>query len=411
MTEDPAGGTPGNVANKPSMAALNGLRIIDVATLFAAPFAAMLLGDYGADVIKVEHPNGDPARAFGARHDGVPLWWKVGSRNKRCVTLSLSTREGQQIFRRLAATADVVVENFRPGTLERWGLDYPTLSAENPRLILVRVTAFGQSGPYARRPGFGTLAEAMSGLAAMTGEADGPPMLPSFPLGDAIAGLTAAVAVLTAVQAREKTGRGQVVDLAIVDALVSILGGHIATFDKIGVAPRRHGNRSANNAPRNVYRTRDGDWVAVSATATSVAERVIRLVGRSDLATQPWFENGSGRAAHADELDKAVGGWISGRSTAEVIDEFTKAQAAVAPVYEIPQMLADPQIEARGTVIDVPDSELGSLRMPNVAFGMSETPGVIRWAGPPLGRDSTEILSWLGLTSSEILRLREGKVI
>ncbi|WP_079430596.1 CaiB/BaiF CoA transferase family protein [Streptomyces katrae] len=390
---------------------LAGLKVIDTATLFAGPYAATLLGDYGADVVKVEHPDGDPARRYGAQADGVPVWWKVVARNKRSVTLDLHTEEGQRIFRRLAAGADLVVENFRPGTLERWGLDYAALSADNPRLVLLRMTGFGQNGPYAHRPGFGTVGEAMSGLAHLTGTPDGPPTLPSFPLADAVAGLTAAFAALTALRARELTGRGQVVDLSIVESMLGVLAGPLATYDLTGVMPTRQGNRSPNNAPRNVYRTKDGHWVAVAATTVSIAERVVRLVGRPELAEEPWFGTGSGRARHAGELDAAVGGWIAERTRDEVVDAFEQAQAAIGAVYDFADVLQDPHLAARGSVISVPDPELDTIRMPGPAFRLSDTPGSVRSAGPRLGEHTAEILGELGIGHAELTALAEREVV
>jgi crotonobetainyl-CoA:carnitine CoA-transferase CaiB-like acyl-CoA transferase/citrate lyase beta subunit len=378
--------------------ALDGLRVVDAATLFAGPHAAALLGDFGAEVIKIEHPDGDPVRRYGVHRDGVPLWWKVIARNKKSLTLYLGDEYGQRVFRRLAATADVVIENFRPGTMERWGLDYATLAADNPGLILVRVTGFGQDGPAAHRPGFGTLAEAMSGLAAMFGEPDGPPMLPSFPLGDAITGLTAAYATLAALRAREQTGRGQVIDIALTEAMLSLMGGHLTTYDQTGEPPRRSGNRSPNNAPRNVYRTRDGAWVAVSSGAQSIAERIMRLVGREDMLDAEWFATGHGRLAHVDEIDSAVGGWIGARTRAEVLAEFERVEAAIAPVYEIPDVFQDPQYAARGAIVAVNDPELGPVRMPNVPFRLTDTPGEVRHAGPRLGEHTDQILAELGVT-------------
>ncbi|MBO0878264.1 MAG: CoA transferase, partial [Pseudonocardia sp.] len=289
--------------------ALDGLRVLDVATLFAGPLAATMLADHGADVIKIEHPRGDPARTHGASRDGVGLWWKMLARNKKAITLYLGSPAGQELFRKMVADADVVIENFRPGTLERWGLGYDMLSEINPGLVLARVTGFGQTGPYASRPGFGTLAEAMSGFAAITGEPDGPPTLPPFGLADGIAALTTAFGVMTALRARERTGRGQVLDMAIIEPILTVLGGQVTTYDQLGELQARTGNRSANNAPRNTYRCADGSWVAVSTSAQSIAERVMRLVGRPDLVDEPWFATGGGRAEHADELDAAVSGW------------------------------------------------------------------------------------------------------
>ncbi|MFE2074282.1 CaiB/BaiF CoA transferase family protein [Streptomyces misionensis] len=398
---------PGDQATA-AVPALGGLRVLDLATLFAGPMAASLLGDFGAEVIKVEHPRRpDPSRGHGPAKDGVGLWWKVLGRNKRAITLDLSRPGGRAILLRLAATADVVIENFRPGTLERWGLGWDALSSANPRLVLARVTAFGQFGPYAHRPGFGTLAEAMSGFAALTGEPEAPPVLPPFGLADSIAGLTTAYGVLTALAARERTGAGQVVDMAIIEPILSVLGPHPTWYDQLGYVQERTGNRSANNAPRNTYRTADGTWVAVSTSAQSVAERVLRLVGRPELTERPWFATGTGRAAHADVLDEAVGTWIAARTRAEVLAAFEAAQAAVAPVQDVRDVLADPQYRALETVTTVPDPELGPLRLQNVLFRLSETPGAIRWAGRPHGADTDAVLTELGLTPDEIAALRE----
>jgi formyl-CoA transferase len=371
--------------------------VIDVSTLFAGPLAAMLLGDFGADVIKVEHPRGDPVRLHGYARDGVNLWWKVISRNKRGMALYLGDPEGQEIFRELAATADVLIENFRPGTLERWGLGYELLAERNPGLVLARVTGFGQLGPYASRPGFGTLAEAMSGFAHITGEADGPPTLPPFGLADGIAGLTGAFAVLAALRARGETGRGQVVDLAIIEPILTVLGPQPTVYDQLGVVQARQGNRSVNNAPRNTYLTQDGKWVAISTSAQSVAERVLRLVGRPDLIDQPWFASGATRAEHADELDEAVGAWIRRRTRSEVMQAFESAEAAVAPVYDVADVLEDPQYAALESIVTVPDEELGPVRMQNVLFRLSETPGTIHRAGPRLGEHTREIFAELGI--------------
>ncbi|MBM7170332.1 CoA transferase [Streptomyces sp. G44] len=403
MTEPQPPTTP-----PPTAPPLTGLRVLDLATLFAGPLAATMLGDFGAEVVKVEHPSRpDPSRGHGPSKDGVGLWWKLLGRNKRTMTLDLSTPGGRDTLLRLAATADVVVENFRPGTLERWDLGWDELCAANPRLVLARVTGFGQFGPYARRPGFGTLAEAMSGFAAITGDPDGPPTLPPFGLADSIAGLATAYAVLTALAARERTGRGQVVDMAIIEPILTVLGPQPLWYDQLGFVQPRTGNRSTNNAPRNTYRTADGRWVAVSTSAQSVAERVLRLVGRPELIAEPWFASGAERAAHADVLDEAVGGWIARHTRAEVIAAFEKAQAAVAPIQDVRDVMTDPQYAALGTLTTVEDPELGPLRMQNVLFRLSETPGAIGWAGRPHGADTDEVLIELGLTDREITTLRK----
>ncbi|MET8908734.1 CoA transferase [Micromonospora sp. NPDC004551] len=393
-------------------APLHGIKVVDLATLFAGPLAAAFLGDFGADVVKVEHPaKPDPSRGHGPAKDGVGLWWKVLGRNKRAVTLNLSQPEGADLLRRLLADADVLVENFRPGTLERWGLGPDELHAVNPRLVIARISGFGQIGPYAPRPGFGTLAEAMSGFAAATGEPDGPPTLPPFGLADSVTALAAAYAVMLALRGRDLTGRGQVVDLAIIEPIMAMLGPQITWYDQLGYVQPRLGNRSNNNAPRNTYRCADGRWVAVSTSAQSIAERVVRLVGRPELVDEPWFATGSGRAAHADELDAAVGAWVAKRDRDEVVAAFEAAQAAVAPVYDVRDILADPQYAALGTVVSVPDEELGEVRMQNVPFRMSDSPGEIRHAGRRHGQDTEAVLGALGLTADELAALRERGVI
>ncbi|MDN3296777.1 CoA transferase [Streptomyces ficellus] len=392
----------------PQAPPLQGLRVLDLATLFAGPLAATLLGDFGADVIKVEHPRRpDPSRGHGPAKDGVGLWWKLLGRNKRTITLDLSTPGGHDTLLRLAATADVVIENFRPGTLERWGLGWPELSAVNEQLVLARVTGFGQFGPYSHRPGFGTLAEAMSGFAAITGEPDGPPTLPPFGLADSIAALATAYAVMTALTARTTTGRGQVVDMAIIEPILAVLGPQPLWYDQLGYVQPRTGNRSRNNAPRNTYLTADGSWLAVSTSAQSVAERVMRLVGRPDLIEEPWFAEGTTRAEHADVLDEAVGAWIARHTRDEAMAAFEKAEAAIAPIYDIRDVMDDPQYRALGTITEVPDPELGPIRMQNVLFRLSETPGSIRWSGRPHGADTDAVLTELGFTPHEITALRD----
>ncbi|MFF0646699.1 CaiB/BaiF CoA transferase family protein [Streptomyces tendae] len=393
-------------------APLTGLRVLDLATLFAGPLAATMLGDFGAEVIKVEHPTRpDPSRGHGPSKDGIGLWWKLLGRNKHTITLDLSKPAGRATLLRLAATADVVVENFRPGTLEKWDLGWDELSAVNPRLVLTRVTGFGQFGPYARRPGFGTLAEAMSGFAAMTGEPDAPPTLPPFGLADSIAALATAYAVMTALAARERTGEGQVVDMAIIEPILTVLGPQPLWYDQLGHVQPRTGNRSQNNAPRNTYRTADGTWVAVSTSAQSVAERVMRLVGRPELIDEPWFATGADRARHTDVLDAAVGDWIARHTRADVLAAFEKAEAAIAPVQDVRDVMADPQYQALDTVTTVDDPELGPLRMQNVLFRLSATPGAIRWAGRPHGADTEEVLTGLGLTPADVKELREEGVV
>jgi len=382
--------------------------VLDLATVYAGPFAAALLGDFGAEVIKVEHPRGDPLRTHGAQKDGVGLWWKQLSRNKLCVTLNLSHAEGQELLIRLADGADVLVENFRPGVMERWGLGYDRLHERNPGLVMLRTTGFGQFGPYAGRPGFGTLAESLSGFAAMTGSPDGPPTLPPFGLADGIAGLAGAFAVMSALYNRDSgDGLGQVIDLAIIEPILMVLGAQATAYDALGVVPERTGNRSANNAPRNTYLTRDGLWVAVSTSADTVAARVMRLVRHAEVIDEPWFGNQAERAKRADLLDGIVGGWIGRRDLEDVMRQFEAAGAAVAPIYDIRQIVADPQYRALGTFMRLPDEDLGSVLVQNVIARLTATPGKVRWPGRRLGQDNEVVYGRMGVRSAELARLHD----
>ena len=388
------------------------LRVIDASTVLAGPLIGQIMADFGADVIKIEHPRtGDSLRGHGAQKDGHGLWWKMVARNKRCVALDLSRPEGAEVFLDLAAAADVAIENFRPGTLERWGLGWDVLSDRNPGLILCRVTGFGQTGPYAQRPAFGTLIEAMSGFAHMTGEADRPPTLPPFGLADSVAGISGVAAVMMAVHHRHATGHGQVVDLSILETLAAALGPHVVTWDQTGHIAQRSGNRSSNNAPRNTYLTADSCWVAVSSSADAVARRTMELVGRGDLVSEPWFATGSGRAEHADEIDAALAAWIGDRTLAQVMDAFAAAEVAVAPVYDVAQYASDPQVQAREAITAVDDPELGPLRMQNVLFGLSSSPGTICHTGRDLGADTDEVLKEVGLSAERIDDLRAKWVV
>ncbi|HEY6751379.1 MAG TPA: CoA transferase [Rubrobacteraceae bacterium] len=390
---------------------LEGVKVIDAATLFAGPLAATILGDFGAEVLKVEHPKGDPSRSHGYAKDGIGLWWKMLGRNKRAVTLSMSTTEGAEIFRKLVRDADVVIESFRPGTLERWGLSYEELSRENPGLVLARVTGFGQFGPYSNRPGFGTIAESMSGFAHVTGQPSGPPTLPPFGLADGIAALATACAVLMALRARDDAGKGQVVDLAIIEPIFTVLGPQPIAYDQLGVIQERTGNRSNNNAPRNTYQTKDGKWVAISTSAQNIAERVMRLVGRPEFIEEPWFQKGSQRAKHADELDEAVQRWISERTTEEVVEAFEEANAAITPIYNIEDIMQDPQYQALDSIITVNDPELGPIKMQNVLFRLSETPGEVKWSGPQLGEHNEEVYRELGIDKERLEKLKAEGVV
>lgn len=374
-------------------APLEGIRVIDVATLLAGPMVATLLGDMGATVTKVEHPRGDPLRWHGPRKDGQPLMWKVINRNKAGVTLNLSRQADADAFLTMARDTDVVVDNFRPGTLERWGVGWEALHEVNPRLILVRVTGFGQAGPYASRPGFGTLAEAMSGFAHVTGFPDGPPTLPPFGLADGICGLAGAWAATNALYWRDlRGGSGQLIDLALYEPLMSIVGIQPTIYDQLGIVQQRTGNRSVNNAPRNTYRTADERWVALSASADSVARRVLTLVGREDIVAQPWFADAAGRVEHLEEIDAAVAEWMAAHTADEVVEACERVGAAVMPVYTAADVVADPHVQARGTLRRMADPDLGELLMQDVIAKLSESPASVRATGPGLGEHNRDIL-------------------
>lgn len=388
--------------------------MLDCSTILAGPLTCQILGDYGAEVIKVEHPTRpDGMRGHGRDVDGHGLWWKEVGRNKRTVGLYLGDEEGAQVMRDLVATADVLVENFRPGTLERWGLGWEELSAINPGLVLLRVTGFGQDGPYANRPAFGTLVEAMSGFAFMTGQPDGPPTLPAFGLADSIAGITGASAVSMALYHRDaRGGSGQVIDMTLLEPIMTAVGPAPTVYDKTGEVQQRQGNTSSNNAPRNLYRTDDGHWVAISTSADVIAERVLRLVGHPEVIDEPWFASGAGRAAHTDLLDGWVSEWIGARSRQEVQEAFAEVGAAVAPVYSAEDLVADPQVRAREMLTRVADDDLGDVLQHNVLFRMSETPGGIRFTGRGHAADTDEVLTErLELTPERIEDLRARGIL
>jgi crotonobetainyl-CoA:carnitine CoA-transferase CaiB-like acyl-CoA transferase len=404
------------VSDTPSVTTgpLNGLRVLDISTVIAGPHLAMMLGDFGADVIKVEHPRkGDPLRGTGYQKDGVGLWWKMANRNKRCVTLNLNSERGAEVFKRLAESADVVVENFRTGTLERWGVGWETLHALNPKLVMVRVTGFGQTGPYRRRPGFGTVAEVFSGFANITGEADGPPTLPNFGLADGIAASYGTSAVMFALYHRDVGGGdGQFIDLSLYEPMFQILGPQALQYDQLGVVQTRMGNRSRNNAPRNTYQTRDGRWVAISTNSPAIVTRVLRLCGGEAAANDPRFATAQGRVEHMEEVDGLVADWIVARDLDEVLATFEEAEAAIGPAYDIEQIFSDPQYQARGDIVTVEDEDLGELRMANAFPYLSATPGTVRHAGPRMGQHNHEVyVDEFGLTVAELSELQNEGVV
>ena len=330
---------------------LEGVRVVDVATLGAGPWLATRLADFGADVIKVERPgSGDPLRQLGRFEGDIPLWWKADARNKRCITLDVKTDEGQVILKRLAAGADVLVENFRPGTLERLNLGYDVLSAENPGLIMVRVSGWGQDGPYRDRPGFGTLAEAFSGWAHLNGFPDQPPTLPPFALGDAVTALVGAFATMVALHHRDvgDAGGGQVIDLSIYESLFSLIGQQVILYDRIGFVPQRMGNTSDLAAPRDVYETKDGRYVTVVASTEATWKRVAEAIGRPDLIDDPRFVDNLSRVHNREQLDEIIRAWMAQRTQTVVLEIFERHGATLAPVYDVAQIFEGPALSGPG---------------------------------------------------------------
>ena len=387
------------MATSPPVQVLAGVRVLELASLYAAPLIGTNLADLGADVVKAEHPRGDDARRWGLAKNGVPLWWKSISRNKRLITLDLNEASDRGLASKLAEWADVLIENFRPGRMEQWGLGYEELAERNPRLIMVRVTGYGQTGPYRNRPGFGTLAEAFSGFAHMTGEQDGPPTLPPFGLADGVAGLVGTYATLAALYWRDAQGGGlgQVIDLSLYEPLFSILGPQVIEYEALGVVQNRAGNRSARTVPRNAYRTADDRWVALSGGTQQVVERIFMAIERPDMISDSRFSTVEGRKANADAVDRAVAEWIEKRPLSLVLETFQRLEAPIAPVMDVSQIVEDAHYRARRTIMDLEDVDIGTVTLPNVVPRLSRTPGTVRHLGrTPVGADSEEVLSMLG---------------
>ncbi|MCV7384378.1 CaiB/BaiF CoA transferase family protein [Mycolicibacter longobardus] len=384
---------------------LEGIRVLDLATLAAAPLVATYLGEFGADVIKVEQPgSGDPIRSWGHQRDGVGLMWKSVSRNKRSITCNLRVPEGQDLVRRLAAHADVVIVNTRPQTLRGWGLDYEALRAVNDRIVMLHITGYGLSGPKSERPGFGTLGEAMSGFANITGEADGPPTLPPFMLADGVASLNAVYAVMMALYHRDVHGApGQLIDVNLIDPLARLLEQTLLGYDQLGLVPARAGNRWDISAPRNTYRTADGRWLAMSGSSPALALRVFRAIGRADLVDDADFSDPQRRLARAAEVDRVVADWVAGRTLAEAMAVLEAEQVAAAAVYDITDLVADEQLAHREVFVKVGDAELGAMTVQAPVPRFSAATGRVEHLGPRLGEHNTDVYrELLDLTPSDI---------
>ncbi len=392
---------------------LGDLRVIEMGTLLAGPFCGQLLGDMGAEVIKVEPPNqGDPMRVWGRQKQGDPsLWWPVVARNKKAVTLDLRQAEGQEVLKELVAKTDFLLENFRPGTLEKWGLGWRELSAINPRLIMIRVSGFGQTGPYSSQAGFGAIGEAMGGLRYVVGDPSTPPSRMGISIGDSLAATFACVGALSALHYREKTGRGQVVDSAIYEAVLNMMESLITEYDKTGYVRERTGAILPNVAPSNVYPTSDG-LVLIAANQDTVFGRLCEAMGRPELARDTRYNSHQARGARQQELDDLVGDWTRTLTTREVLDLMSTHGVPAGLIYRAPDMLDDPHFAARDAIVTVDHPQFGKLRMQNVAPKLSETPGSVRSASPALGQHNDEVyLQLLGMAPERYAQLKHRKVI
>jgi len=389
--------------------ALDGVRVLDLSRLVAGNTLTQLLGDFGAEVVKVEPPAGDTLRAWQTR--GVATDWKLYARNKKSLCLDLHRPEARELLLKLLPSAAVFVESFRPGTLEAMGLAPDALLAANPKLVVVRVSGWGQGGPYRRRPGFGTLIEGLSGFASMNGFGDREPVLPPMYLADTIAGLNGAAAALIALRAVERGGRGQVIDLPLLDPLFAVLGPQAANYRLTGKVKARSGSRSTNSGPRNVYRCKDGNYVGLSASTQKMAERVLRSVGRGELIDDPRYRTNAERVKHAEELDAIIGAFVAQRTQAENVAFFEAAEVTIGPIYDIAQILEDPHVVERELLADYPDADMGAFPMHHVVPRLSETPGSIRSPAPRLGEHNEVLLSELGLKKEEIKKLKSKGII
>jgi len=393
---------------------LHGVKVLELGQAIAGPFATAFLAWFGAEVIKIEPPGtGDPLRNWRVVRDGTSLWWYAMARNKKCVTLNLRIAEGQRLVRELAKRVDVVVENFRPGTLEKWGLGYGELKKANPRLILARISGYGQSGPNANKPGFAAVAEAFGGLRYVTGEPDRPPVRPNLSVGDSVAGLHAALGILMALYRRDaKDGQGQEIDVALYECVLNLMESTISEYDGAGVIRQREGMRLTGIVPSGTYPCADGSYIVIGANGDSIFRRLMTAMGREDLGNDQRFLQNEGRSRHVDEIDEAISQWTRQRSAEDALRTLAVADVPAGPIYSAAEMLRDEHYRERGVFeqVELPTGE--PLKIPTVAPRLSDTPGGTRWIGPPLGAHNTEVYcDWLGLPASELKRLTDEGVI
>jgi len=399
---------------KRSAGPLAGVKVLELGQLIAGPFATAFLAWFGAEVIKVEPPvSGDPLRNWRVLHQGTSLWWYSMARNKKCITLNLRAPEGQRIARELAKYSDVVVENFRPKTLEKWGLGYDELKKVNPKLILARISGYGQTGPDAQKPGFAAVAEAFGGLRYVTGEPDRPPVRPNLSLGDSVAGLHAALGIVMALYHRDaKGGDGQTIDVALYETVLNLMEGTISEFDLAGVKREREGMRLTGIVPSGTYPCADGAYIVIGANGDSIFRRFMLAIGREDLASDPRVAQNEGRTVYADEIDAAISAWTRQRPAGEAIRLLEAAKVPTGPIYSAAEMVTDPHYKARGVYEETALPSGEHVKLPTIAPKMETTPGGLRWIGPPLGAHNTEVYrDLLGLPEAELARLAAAGVI
>lgn len=392
---------------------LEGVRVLELGQLIAGPFAGKFFADFGAEVVKIEPPDGgDPLRQWRKLHQGTSLWWYVQARNKKSVTVNLRLAEGQEVVRRLARDADVLIENFRPGTLEKWGLGYERLAAENPGLVMLRLSGFGQDGPMRDQAGFGSIGESMGGLRYVTGFPDRPPVRPNLSIGDAIASLHGVIGALMALHHRNVNGgKGQVVDVALYEAVFNMMESALPEYDMFGVVRERTGSNLTGIVPSNTYLSRDGQHIVIGANGDSIFKRLMNLIGRGDLAQDPGLADNAGRATRADELDRVIGEWTARHSAEDCIRMLNDAQVPNGKIYSIADIVRDPQYLARAMIREVALPDGGRLRIPGVVPKLADTPGDIEWVGPRLGEHTAEVLGRVGYSPEDLAGLRSRGVI
>jgi len=392
---------------------LQGLKVIEIGTLIAAPFAARLMAEFGAEVIKVEAPGeGDPIRKWRKLHKDTSLWWYLQSRNKKSISLNLKAPEGIQIARQLCAGADVLIENMKPGALEKLGLGWDVLHALNPKLTMVRISGYGQSGPYKDRPGFGAIGEAMGGIRYTTGEAGGVPARVGVSLGDSLASLHAVMgALMSVLRVKMGQGDGQVVDVSLVESVFNLMESLVPEYDLLGHVRERSGGALPGIAPSNTYPTRDGSYVVIAGNSNPIYKRLMHAIGRPDMAEDPQFAQNDGRAAQEKLIDAAIAGWTSAHTIEEALEVLERAEVPAGRIYSVKDIVADPHYQARGMLLDAVLPDGVHVKMPGIVPKLSETPGEVRWQGPTLGQHTDDVLASLGFDAAQVAMLRERGVV